>query len=656
MIADPIRVGILLNQKEVRFESSAPVALYHTSRLLRAVPAGDAFRIWLGDGGKKEAEPGWYVQVGAFRQMSSVENCKKILAGLTTEEPVVQKSSNKRFFLVRFGPYTSLSEAGAVKDLLRMNQFPDAYLLSTEHVPDRHPRLYLITSEYDKYALSDTILTMKSNAPISVDGNRYRGTIEIRINGNRFNVINELPMEDYLKGVVPAELSGSLYPALEALKAQAVAARTYVYYNRGQFRSLGFDTCATQSCQVYQGMDVEQELTNQAIEETKGLILTKDGKPINALFTAICGGQTENVEDVFSGGPVSYLRSVPCEGGTGEWEQARFASVQQLPDTSSPYYRRIYLGISRMLALNLLPTDMLERLNQPATPEDINTLMTKTGDYLGLSLHSTSPWPVNLRPLGRKLAEGLFHTDDPDELLYAEILVQPLVDRPANLVDIVALCSAMLEQMDGQVVDLLRFKVVDSGFMKDPPVPIVVLQDSGQGEIPLESGRLRLGDRARLLEVGDTVAALIIIAPESQEDLHDSFVSSYRWYRYWTREQLESKIQAFARVGKLTDIAVEKTTESGRVTALRVTGSRGSKVIHGLKVRWALGGKEMKFKLFPRRDKEGNLLGIYLKGTAWGHGVGMCQVGAYGMAMKGATFQEILTHYYTGVAIEHIDN
>ncbi len=655
-MADPIRVGILLNQKEVRFSSSAPIALYHTSRLLRAVPAGESFRVWLGDGGTKEADPGWYVQVGAFRKMTSVENCKEILAGLTSEEPVVQQSSNKRFFLVRFGPYTSLSEAGAVKDLLRMNQFPDAYLLSTEQVPDKHPRLYLITTQYDKYSLSDSIVTMKSNAPISVDGKRYRGTIEIRINGNRFNVINELPMEDYLKGVVPAELSGTLYPALEALKAQAIAARTYVHYNRGQFRSLGFDTCATQSCQVYQGLDAEQELTNQAIEETKGLILTKDGKPINALFTAICGGQTENVEDVFSGGPVPYLKSVPCEGGSGEWEQAKFTSIQLPPATSSPYYRRIYLGIARMLALDMLPVDMLDRLNQPATPQDIQTLLQRTGDHLGLPLKSENQWPVDLRSLGSRLADILFRSEDPDELLHAELLVQPLVDRPANVVDIVALCAAMLEQMDGQAVDLLRFKVVDEGFMKDPPIPIVVLQDSGQGETPLEHARLRLGDRARLLEVGDMVAALIIIAPESQEELHDSFVSSYRWYCYWTREELESKIQAFARVGKLKDIAVEKTTESGRVTALRVTGSRGSKVIHGLKVRWALGGKEMKFQLFKRLDKDGNLLGVYLKGTAWGHGVGMCQVGAYGMAMKGATFRDILTHYYTGVNIEHIGN
>lgn len=652
----PIRVGILLNQQEVRISSAAPVTLYKTSRLLRAVPAGESFRIWLGNGSAMQAEPGWYVQVGAFRKMTSVDNCKEILAGLTDEKPVVQQSSNKRFLLVRFGPYTSLSEAGAIKDLLRMNTFPDAYLVSTEQAIKKKPHLYLITSEYDKYGLSDSILTLKSNTPLKVDGKRYRGIIEIRINGNRFNVINELPMEDYLKGVVPAELSGTLFPALEALKAQAIAARTYVHYNRGQFRSLGFDTCATQSCQVYQGLDAEQELTNQAIEETEGLILTKDGRPINALFTAICGGRTENVEDVFSGGPVPYLKSVPCEGGPGEWEQATFSSIHLPPATASPYYRRIYLGIARMLALDLLPVDFLDRLNQPASPEDISLLLKRTGAHLGIQLIQTPPWPTDLRKLGSKLSAILFHVDDPDELLHAELLVQPLVNHPAKVVDIVAICSAMLEQMEGQSVDLLRFKVVDKGFMQDPPVPLVVLQDSGQGETPLQGGRLRLGDRARLLEVGDTVAALIIIAPESQQDLHDSFVSSYRWYRYWTRSELEKKIHTYARIGTLTDITVDHTTESGRVTSLRVTGSRGTNVIHGLKVRWALGGKEMKFKLFPRRDTEGNLLGVYLKGTAWGHGVGMCQVGAYGMAMKGATFRDILTHYYTGVTIEHIDN
>ncbi|MCK5879767.1 MAG: hypothetical protein KAH24_08300, partial [Holophagae bacterium] len=74
----------------------------------------------------------------------------------------------------------------------------------------------------------------------------------------------------------------------------------------------------------------------------------------------------------------------------------------------------------------------------------------------------------------------------------------------------------------------------------------------------------------------------------------------------------------------------------------------------GLKIRWALGGKENKFRLFKRLDTSGRLLGVYLTGSAWGHGVGMCQVGAFGMATKGYSYTDILKHYYTGVKIEQI--
>jgi len=624
-----IRVGILLNQREVIFQGSAPVQVVRGNKRLHTIPAGQSFRIWLGDG--DDTEPGWLVQVGAFRQPESVEACTAMLAKLTDLEPVVDYVKKRDLYLVRFGPMTSLSEASAVKDLMRLNGFADVYLVSTDGTSGEKHKLHLITKEYDKHPLSDSQVTLKSSLPIQVDGERFRGELEVRINGSRFNVINELDLETYLRGVVPAELSGTLYPELEALKAQAVAARTYVYYNRNQFRSMGFDICATQSCQVYKGVSVEQELTDQAIRETAGEILTHNGKPINALFTAICGGHTEDVEHVFSGDPVPYLRGVPCEGGEGEWDQVRFMSTWTPPDTASPYYRRIYLGLARLVALDILTADGLTGLNQPVSVETATAMLKRTLVRVGLQEPvDAPPWPVNLREMGKRLANWLFDADDPDELVQAGMLVQPLMDKPATLADVSAICAALLEVFEGQAVDLLRFKVVDRSFIEAPPEPGTIFLDAGDGELPLEAARLRAGDRCRILEVDGRAAAIIILAPESQYDMLDTFVSTYRWYRFMNRAELESKISRYISVGTLKDIAVAHTTDTGRVTELRVTGSKRSGTIRGLKVRWALGGKEMKFQLFPRRDPDGNLLGAYLTGTAWGHGVGLCQVGAYG--------------------------
>ena len=96
-------------------------------------------------------------------------------------------------------------------------------------------------------------------------GKRYRGRMLVYLNDRgALNLINELPVEDYLRGVVPSEMGPELYNQLEALKAQAVAARTYTLRNLGEFAREGYDICATPRCQVYGGMEVEHPLSDRA--------------------------------------------------------------------------------------------------------------------------------------------------------------------------------------------------------------------------------------------------------------------------------------------------------------------------------------------------------------------------------------------------------
>src|SRR5262245_15670851 len=97
-----------------------------------------------------------------------------------------------------------------------------------------------------------------AGAPLEMDTRAYRGAIEVFGNTRRtLTVVNELPLEDYLLGVVPNELSPTTFGQLEALKAQAVAARTYIERNLGQYRDEGYDICATDACQVYFGVRTE---------------------------------------------------------------------------------------------------------------------------------------------------------------------------------------------------------------------------------------------------------------------------------------------------------------------------------------------------------------------------------------------------------------
>ena len=112
----------------------------------------------------------------------------------------------------------------------------------------------------------------------SVKGNRYRGEMKIIPSAwnNGVTVVNRVPMELYLKGVVPSEIVPSWKP--DAIKAQAVAARTYAVYHKNGYRSAGYDMTDDTRSQVYRGCSVETSATNKAVEETAGEIITYNGK------------------------------------------------------------------------------------------------------------------------------------------------------------------------------------------------------------------------------------------------------------------------------------------------------------------------------------------------------------------------------------------
>ncbi len=139
---------------------------------------------------------------------------------------------------------------------------------------------------------------------------QYDGIFELKINNQgKLTIINELPMEKYLKGVVPAEMPSS-YP-LEALKAQAIAARTVMLKKMGvahQFEE--FDVCDEDHCQVYGGMSAETAQTNKAVAATHGLLLKYQDELCNTVFSAVCGGHTENSAQVWNGEEIPYLQGV----------------------------------------------------------------------------------------------------------------------------------------------------------------------------------------------------------------------------------------------------------------------------------------------------------------------------------------------------------
>lgn len=152
---------------------------------------------------------------------------------------------------------------------------------------------------------------------VSFNGKLYRGFLWIRPCFEQtdashsqlyFQVINVVDVEDYLLSVLPSEMPSS-WPQ-EALKAQAIAARSYALANIGKYRSRDFDLKDTVDDQVYSGVQAEQESTNRAVSETAGIVLKHGGKVCSAFFHSSSGGQTEVAEHVW-GKTVPYLKSVP---------------------------------------------------------------------------------------------------------------------------------------------------------------------------------------------------------------------------------------------------------------------------------------------------------------------------------------------------------
>ena len=141
------------------------------------------------------------------------------------------------------------------------------------------------------------------------DDKRYRGELEVRrLSGSDMTVVNILPTEQYLYGVVPYEIQASSHP--EALKAQAVSARTYTLNNVSKYIRLGFNMCTTVNSQVYKGYNGEAASTNKAVDDTKGQIVTYNGKPASVFYFSSSGGCTEDVKNVWGSDGYPYLKSV----------------------------------------------------------------------------------------------------------------------------------------------------------------------------------------------------------------------------------------------------------------------------------------------------------------------------------------------------------
>ena len=464
-----------------------------------------------------------------------------------------------------------------------------------------------------------------SGAPLAIDNRTYRGAIEVF--GNRRNtltIVNELPVEEYLLGVVPNELSPSTFGQIEALKAQAVAARTYVQRNLGQSKNEGYDICATDACQVYLGAGTEDPIASQAVLTTRGVVATFDGKPIDALYTSTCGGRTENSENIFDQ-KVPYLVSTSCE--YRHPEPLAFSTSRSFPD-----WKQAVLAVAGVSGFG----DAQRFMGLPAAGEPPSADPKALAAFIRRTFYpsvTTSSDESFLTGQGILSPTGAIPTE---ELLFR------LIDKKGAF----EWQQGVLVSWDGKTMTLLvNGQPKEFALGGDAPI----YQRIGDERLAMRQGAWIGGELIDFRAEGDTIR-MLVYRINFANPAADRFSRLAQWQVHKTRQELDAAFRAF-NLGDLTDMRVIERGPSERLVTTEIVGTNGRRTVRALRLRTLLGLRDSLFSFDIERNARGAILGLTLYGRGWGHGVGMCQVGAYGMAMEGATFEEILKKYYQGIEL-----
>lgn len=164
----------------------------------------------------------------------------------------------------------------------------------------------------DLYLTKKIMIQREEEGCIEVNGRRYRDTIFLTRNPDgTIQIVNELDVEEYVRGILKHEISPS-WPA-EALKTQAIISRTYALKNMHRHNKKGYNLCNTSHCQVYGGAHSEDPVIDKAVKKTKGIVLTYKEKLAQTVFFSTCGGYTENAVHVWKIKKApAYLNGIRC--------------------------------------------------------------------------------------------------------------------------------------------------------------------------------------------------------------------------------------------------------------------------------------------------------------------------------------------------------
>jgi len=544
----------------------------------------------------------------------------------------------------------------------------------------------------------------EKDAPVRYNERPYRGRIEVFTNlHGSLTVVNELGLEDYVRGVVANELSPGGYPAIEALKAQAVAARTYALKNRGQFMSQGFDILPTTRSQVYRGLTSENPLSTRAVDETRGVIATYAGEPINALYTSTCGGRTEDSENIFNEA-IPYLRGRECAAeGNAAFDRFVIRTTRQLAELREDDHVTLVRDISLLVTQNVgmlseritdtwLAADAsvaetrnwianvarIAKQTPPTTTDDVNrppafatalslaafgesspaTLLNNAdADYLLAVRDAGEVPPQNRADLALLLRDGVLS-------VYPDATLRPRL--PLSRARVLHAVARILEGRNLLQLQKANARPTSEGQLvlrtakgKDQPIRVnpdaFLFRQLGERPYAVSSVTLVGGEPVTYHLAPNGQIDFLEVKPAANGAAADRFSPFSSWTTGLSAGQVQARLARSARgIGTITDLRVVSRGSSHRVTDLEVVGTNGTAHVRGGRIRSALGLREQLFVIDREYDDSGRVVEFTFNGRGWGHGVGMCQVGAYGLAKQGWTFDQILKAYYTGIELTRL--
>ncbi len=566
------------------------------------------------------------IQVGAFAREENAGALLSRLKAAGFEARIEARRDKPRRLIALAAP--SESEAELAARLARAG-FPDQKRLTTTQDGG------VVLQGEDGAALSAAVfrLVPLDPEPVRVGGKAVRGEFELLPGVRGVAVVNVVNLEQYLRGVVPAEMGPRAFPSLEALKAQAVAARTYAVAHLDDHPGEGYDLCDSQACQVYGGVGAEHPLSDRAVLETAGEVATWQGRPIDAMYHSTCAGHTEDAGALFPDRAAPYLKGVPCRG------EATVAVGKA--GSAGPW-----LG-------------PLERL--ASVGEALAAALGSARDARGLAARLTGSRPGAgsaglARAFGLENTAATLHiaTNDGEDAVMELLRVfrLPLPPPPRGTVrhNWELALVVRLAQLAGKVQSLQgRLLPGPAGvrLIPDGPEPP---HDLGGQEVVLA----RMGERWRRAAVSamagspatlwcaESVCPLLEVEPQDAAD----GASVWTW---WVRELTLGDIGNRLGVAGVRDVRVLRRGVSGRALDLAVVTTAGTREFAGIAFRMALDLPDTLFVTVKAGTPASPSLRFL--GRGWGHGIGMCQNGAYGLARGGETYVEILKTYYTGAEV-----